>query len=69
MEEGKIIIKINEKGEIVFETSKIKGEACMEEMNKLLEEIASIKEINKTDEYYMKDNLIIKTNEKQELKK
>jgi bifunctional N-acetylglucosamine-1-phosphate-uridyltransferase/glucosamine-1-phosphate-acetyltransferase GlmU-like protein len=69
MEEGKIVIKIDEKGEITFETSKVKGPACIEQMKELLEEIAFIKEVNKTDEYYMKDNVIIKDNQKQEVKK
>lgn len=68
MAEGKITVKINEKGEIMMETRGILGPSCLEEVNKLLEEIASVTEVKKTDEYYMKGKAQVQTSVKQEVK-
>lgn len=69
MTEGKIEVKINEKGEIAVETHGILGPACLDEVNKLLENIAAITSVNKTDEYYMKGNVSIQRSVKQEVKR
>ena len=68
MTEGKITVRINEKGEIVAETHNILGPSCLEEVTKLLEEIATITEVRKTDEYYMKANVLQKVKAIQEVK-
>lgn len=69
MSEGKIEIKINEKGEIVVETHGIVGPSCLEEVNKFLEGMVAVTSINKTDEYYMKLNIQTQINVKQEVKR
>jgi len=69
MTEGKIEIKIDEKGEIEAETRGILGPKCLEEVNKLLEDLAAVTSVNKTDEYYMKSEVNTKNNVKQEVKK
>ncbi len=68
MSEGKITVKINEKGEIVAETRNILGPSCLEEITKLLEEIAAITEVRKTDEYYMKTKVLQNTKVSQEVR-
>lgn len=68
MTEGKITIKINEKGEMVIETHGIHGPACMEEVNILLEEMAAITEVNKTDEYYLRPKTLFKTDVRKEVR-
>ena len=68
MTEGKITVKVNEKGEMVVETKNIVGPACLDEVSKLLEEIASITDVRKTDEYYMKTDVQVQTQAKQEVR-
>jgi len=68
MPEGKITVRINEKGEIFAETRNILGPSCLEEVTKLLEEIASITEVRKTDEYYMKAKVSQETKATQEVR-
>ena len=57
MTEGKITIRIDEKGELSAETHKILGPQCLDELNSLLEELVSVTDVNKTDEYYMKQTV------------
>ena len=54
MKEGTIEIRIDEKGDLRIETHNILGPACIEEVEKILKEIASITDVQKTDEFYMK---------------
>ncbi len=54
MREEKIVITINEDSSLDVKTDGIKGEACISEVETLLEGIAEIKSGKKTDEYYQK---------------
>ena len=56
MREERITITINEDGSLNVKTVGIKGEACLEEVNALLDELSNIKEIKKTDEFNQKIN-------------
>lgn len=57
MKEQRINITINEDGSLDLKTDGIKGEACLSEIEELLDELADIKEVKKTDEYYQKVNV------------
>lgn len=57
MKEQRINIIINEDGSLDLETDGIKGEACLSEVEEILSELADIKEVKKTDEYYQKVNV------------
>ncbi len=54
MAEYRITITIDENGKINASTEGIKGEMCLDELQKLLGDLAEIKIITKTDEYYQK---------------
>ena len=56
MKEERITITINEYGSLNVKTEGLKGEACLDEVNALLDEVANIKEIKKTDEYNQRIN-------------
>lgn len=56
MREERITITINEDGSLNVKTDGIKGEACLDEVNALLDELSNIKEIKKTDEFNQKIN-------------
>ena len=56
MKEERITITINEDGSFNVKTDGIKGEACLDEVNALLDELSNIKEIKKTDEYNQRVN-------------
>ena len=57
MKEQRINITINEDGSLDLKTDVIKGEACLSEVEEILDELADIKEVKKTDEYYQKVNV------------
>lgn len=57
MKEQRINITINEDGSLDLKTDGIKCEACLSEVEELLDELADIKEVKKTDEYYQKVNV------------
>ncbi|TXJ60199.1 DUF2997 domain-containing protein [Brachyspira aalborgi] len=57
MKEQRINITINEDGSLDLKTDGIKGAACLSEVEELLDELADIKEVKKTDEYYQKVNV------------
>lgn len=57
MKEQRITVTINEDGSLDLKTDGIKGEACFSEVEELLDELADIKEVKKTDEYYQKVNV------------
>ena len=57
MAEQTITITIDENGKIKAETSGIKGEICLDELQDLLEEQGDLSSISKTDEYYQKQNV------------
>ena len=56
MKEERITITINEDGSLNVKTEGLKGEACLDEVNALLDEVSNIKEIKKTDEYNQRIN-------------
>lgn len=56
MQEQRITVTINEDGSLNVKTDGIKGEACLSEVEEILNELADIKEVKKTDEYYQKVN-------------
>jgi hypothetical protein len=64
MHEEKIIIKIDENGELFIETKGILGPSCIDEVKKLLDEDAEIVSLNKTDEFYQGQELSAKTQSK-----
>lgn len=57
MKEQRITVTINEDGSLDLKTDGIKGEACLSEVEEILDELADIKEVKKTDEYYQKVNV------------
>ena len=57
MKEQRINSTINEDGSLDLKTDGIKGEACLSEVEELLDELADITEVKKTDEYYQKVNV------------
>lgn len=57
MQEQRITVTINEDGSLNVKTDGIKGEACLSEVEEILNELADIKEVKKTDEYYQKINM------------
>lgn len=68
MTEEKIIIKIDKDGNLKVEVSGILGPACVDEVKKLLEDIAYIQDIIKTDEYYMSPHVVQRSKRKIKLK-
>lgn len=55
--ETKIIVTIAEDGTITAETEGITGEVCVSELETLLQEIADIESIKKTDDYFRESNI------------
>jgi hypothetical protein len=53
MGDEKIIIKVDDKGDLTIETKGIVGPACIKEVKKLLDDSIAIVDSHKTDEYYM----------------
>lgn len=52
MPEQRIVVTIDDSGKINAETEGIKGEVCIDELQKLLGEVADLESVSKTDEYY-----------------
>jgi hypothetical protein len=67
MAEQRIVITIDDNGKINASTEGIKGEMCIDELQKLLEDIADLQSVTKTDEFYQANEL--KSNNKIEIKK
>ncbi len=67
MAEQTITITIDENGKINAETIGIKGEICLDELQKLLENEGDLSFVKKTDEYYQQQT--IKTQNKIQNKK
>jgi len=57
MAEQRIIIEIDENGKIHAKTEGIKGEMCLDELQKLLSEYVDLLSITKTDEFYQQNEL------------
>lgn len=54
MQEQRITINIKDDGALDLKTDGIKGETCLSEIEELLDGLADIKEVKKTDEYFQK---------------
>jgi hypothetical protein len=52
MPEQRIVVTIDGNGKISAETEGIKGEVCVDALQKLLGEVADLESISKTDEYF-----------------
>ena len=57
MAEERILVTIDENGKINASTEGIKGEMCLDELQKLLSELADLDSITKTDEFYQGNEL------------
>lgn len=57
MQEHKIKIDINAQGAISAETLGFEGEACVDELAKLMAEIGELQSLKKKPEYYKKAQL------------
>jgi hypothetical protein len=57
MAEQRIVITIDENGKINASTEGIKGEMCLNELQKLLGDLADLNSITKTDEFYQSNEL------------
>ena len=57
MAEQRIVVIIDENGKINAKTDGIKGEVCIEELQKILGEVADLESVSKTDEYYQHNEL------------
>jgi len=57
MEEHRIVITIDENGKINASTEGIKGEMCLDELQKLLGELTVFESVMKTDEFYQTNEL------------
>ena len=57
MPEQRITVTIDEEGQITAKTAGFKGESCLDELQSLLEEIGTLQEVKKTDDYYQQNNL------------
>ena len=53
-------IKIDKNGELTIKTRGILGPTCVDEVNKLIEDLALVTEYRKTDEYYMEVQRTVK---------
>jgi len=58
MKEEKIIIEIDEFGQIKAEAKNFTGEICLKEMEKILDGIQEIEEVRKKDDFYKKTSSI-----------
>ena len=52
MSEKKIVIDINDKGEINAETFNMEGTECLDELDKILKDLALETETTKKDEFF-----------------
>jgi hypothetical protein len=52
MPEQRIVITIDEQGKISASTEGLKGEVCLDELQKILGEEADLGSLSKTDEFY-----------------
>ena len=69
MTEEQIKITIDENGEMKIKTQGILGPTCVDEVNKLLEDIALAVNYTKTDEYYIKPQRVTQTKSEVSLKR
>jgi len=68
MVEQRITIEIDNEGRITAKTLGFKGDACMEELQKLLDGVISPSEFRPTDDYYQRTATTTKQNQAMERK-
>ena len=69
MKEQRITVTIDAEGKMTAKTSGLKGEACIEELETLLSELAELDDVEHTREYHEKDpNSGQRTSNQQRLK-
>ncbi|HID15494.1 MAG TPA: DUF2997 domain-containing protein [Candidatus Atribacteria bacterium] len=65
MGEERIIIKIDNEGNISSEVKGVHGPTCLDKIEELLRDIAEIEDMKKTDEYFMEvDTVRVQKNKK-----
>jgi len=64
MPEQRITVTIDDAGQITAKTAGFKGEACLDELQSLLEELGTLQEVKKTDEYYQQNAVTVKHQQK-----
>jgi hypothetical protein len=57
MAEQRIVVTIDENGKINASTEGIKGEMCLDELQKLIGDLADLETVTKTDEFYQANEL------------
>ena len=57
MAEQRIVITIDENGKINASTEGIKGDICLDQLQKLLGNLEELQSITKTDEFYQTNEL------------
>lgn len=57
MPEQRITVTIDDEGKITAKTAGFHGESCLDELQTLLEEIGTLQEVKKTDDYYQQNTL------------
>lgn len=57
MAEQRIEVTIDENGKISASTEGFKGEICIEELQKILKDLADWQSVSKTDEFYQTNEL------------
>ncbi len=60
-EEEKITVKIDKDGNIISEVHGVVGPSCVDKVSELLEGLAEIDDMKKTDGYFMDPNVLEKT--------
>ncbi len=58
MREQRIVVTIDADGKMSAKTSGLKGEACIEELEALLSELAELEDVEHTREYQEKDPVV-----------
>jgi hypothetical protein len=64
MPEQRITVTIDEEGKITAKTAGFQGEACLDELQSLLEELGTLQEVKKTDEYYQQNAVTVRHQQK-----
>ncbi len=59
MPEQRITVTIDEEGKITAKTAGFQGEACLDDLQSLLEELGTLQEVKKTDEYYQQNAVTV----------
>ena len=68
MAEHRITIQIDENGKISANTSGIKGEVCLEELEALLGDLEELSSIKKTDEFHQQATNVNRQSQKNKKK-